>query len=58
MIIPINYKTDLSGILPLRTLDEYLAGAKYPVRKFNTDEIVVTRQSVPTTPTIYCLKSP
>jgi L-ascorbate metabolism protein UlaG (beta-lactamase superfamily) len=39
MIIPINYKTDQSGIL-------------------NTEEIVVTRDSLPQRPTIYVLKSP
>ncbi len=47
MIIPINYKTDLSGILPLRTLDEYLSATKFPVRKFNSDEIVVNRSPAP-----------
>lgn len=58
MIIPINYKTDLSGILPLRTLDEYLSATKFPVRKFNSDEIVVNRALLPAEPTVYVLKSP
>ena len=58
MIIPINYKTDLSGILQLRTLDDYLSQTKFPVRKVDSDEIIVTRAGLPTTPTVYTLKSP
>ncbi len=58
MIIPINYKTDLSGIVPLRSLEEYLSATKFPVRKVNSDEIVVTRAMLPQSPTIYELKSP
>jgi L-ascorbate metabolism protein UlaG (beta-lactamase superfamily) len=58
IVIPINYKTDLSGIVPLRPLDEYLTGTKFPVIKFNSDEIVVSRNSLPTEPTVYVLKSP
>lgn len=58
MIIPINYKTDLSGIVQLRSLDDYLSDTKFPVRKLNSDEIVVTHAMLPTTPTIYELKSP
>jgi len=58
MIIPVTYKTDLSGSLQLRTLEDYLAATKFPVRKLDTDEIVVTRKSLPERPTIYCLKCP
>lgn len=58
MIIPVTYKTDLSGILSLRTLDDYLAATKFPVRRIDTDEIGVTRETLPTRPTIYALKSP
>jgi L-ascorbate metabolism protein UlaG (beta-lactamase superfamily) len=58
IVIPINYKTDLSGILSLRTLDEYLAATKFPVRNVDSSEIVVTRASLPTSPTVYVLKSP
>ncbi len=58
MIIPINYKTDLSGIVPLRSLDEYLSATKFPERKFNSDEIVVSRSMLPPSPTLYILKSP
>ena len=58
MIIPINYRTDLSGIVPLRTLDEYMSVTKFPVRKVNSDEIVVSRSLLPQSPTIYELKSP
>jgi L-ascorbate metabolism protein UlaG (beta-lactamase superfamily) len=58
MVIPINYKTDLSGIIPLRTLDEYLSATKFPVRNVNADEIVVNRAMLPAAPAIYELKSP
>jgi hypothetical protein len=58
MIIPVTYKTDLSGSLSLRSLDDYLAATKLPVRKISTDEIVVTKGSLPEKPTIYCLKCP
>jgi len=58
MVIPINYKTDLSGILPLRGLDEYLSGTKFPVHKVNSDEIVVIRAMLPEQPTVFVLKSP
>ena len=58
IVIPINYKTDLSGIVPLRSLDDYLAGTPFPVRKVNSDEIVITRSMLPAQPTIYELKSP
>jgi len=58
MVIPINYKTDLSGIIPLRSLDDYLSGTKFPVRKVNSDEIVVSRGMLPAEPTVYVLKSP
>jgi L-ascorbate metabolism protein UlaG (beta-lactamase superfamily) len=58
MVIPINYKTDLSGIVALRPLDEYLAGTKFPVRKVDSDEIVINRAMIPSEPTVYVLKSP
>jgi len=58
IIVPINYKTDQSGTLSLRSLDEYLSATKLPVRKFNSDQIVMTRSSLPESPTIYLLKSP
>ncbi len=58
MIIPINYKTDFSGILELRTLEDYLSQTKFPVRKVDSDEIIVTHSSLPATPTVYVLKSP
>jgi hypothetical protein len=58
MIIPVTYKTDLSGSLSLRSLDDYLAATKFPVRKISTDEIVVTKGSLPDRPTIYSLKTP
>ncbi len=58
VIIPINYKTDESGPLMLRSLDEYLGDTKLPVKKFNSDQLVLTRSTLPETPTIYLLKSP
>ena len=58
MVIPITYKTDLSGSLSLRPLEDYLAATKFPVRKLSTDEIVVTKSTLPDRPTIYCLKTP
>jgi L-ascorbate metabolism protein UlaG (beta-lactamase superfamily) len=58
IVIPINYKTDLSGILDLRPLDEYLGGTKFPVHKIDSDEMVVTRDTLPSEPTVYVLKSP
>lgn len=58
IVIPINYKTDLSGLVPLRSLGDYLTATKFPVSKFNSDEIVVNRASLPAEPTVYVLKSP
>lgn len=58
VIIPINYKTDFSGYLQLRTLDDYLAQSKLPVHKFDSSEIVISRSMLPTSPTVYLLKSP
>ena len=58
IVIPINYKTDESGILALRPLEEYLAATAFPVRKFNSDEIVISRNMLPDKPTVYVLKSP
>ncbi len=58
VIIPINYKTDESGDLPLRTLAEYLDGTKLPVRRFDSSEIALTQSMLPSTPTVYVLKSP
>jgi L-ascorbate metabolism protein UlaG (beta-lactamase superfamily) len=58
MVIPINYKTELSGILPLRTLDEYLSDTKFPVHRVNSDEIVISRSLLPDQPSVFVLKSP
>jgi L-ascorbate metabolism protein UlaG (beta-lactamase superfamily) len=58
VIIPINYQTSKSGTLPLRSLDAYLAGTHLPVRRFDSDEIALTRDALPTTPTVYVLTSP
>ena len=58
IIIPINYKTDFSGYLPLRTLDDYLTQSKLPAHKFDTSEIVVSRALLPPDPIVYVLKSP
>lgn len=58
VIIPINYRTDRSGDLPLRSLDEYLQGTHLPIRRFDTEEIALTHDALPTEPTVYVLKSP
>jgi len=58
IVIPINYKTDFSGDLILRPLDEYLAGNKLPVRKFDSSEVAISRTMLPAQPTVYVLKSP
>ena len=58
IIIPINYRTDLSGIIPLRSLEEYLSVTKFPVRKIDSDEIAITRASLPDQTAVYVLKSP
>jgi hypothetical protein len=39
-------------------LDDYLSATKFPVRKFNSDEIVISRGMLPPTPIVYVLKSP
>ena len=57
IIIPINYKTDFSGILPLRSLEDYVTQTKFPVRTFDTDDLIITKGMIPATPTIYALKS-
>lgn len=58
VVIPINYKTDASGPLQLRSLEEYVDESKLPIRKFNSDQVVLTRATLPENPTIYILKSP
>lgn len=58
IIIPINYKTEKSGGLNLRTLDDYLSATKFPVRKLDTSDFVLTRSMVPQSPIVYVLKSP
>jgi L-ascorbate metabolism protein UlaG (beta-lactamase superfamily) len=58
VVIPINYKTDKSGDLPLRSLQDYLEGSKLPIRRFDSSEIILTRDTLPTQPTLYLLKSP
>ena len=58
IVIPINYLTDQSGILGLRGLDEYLGSTKFPVNKINSDQIVLSRSTLPETTTVYSLKSP
>ena len=58
VVIPINYKTDKSGDLTLRPLSEYLEGTKLPTRRFDSSEIILTRDTLPAQPTLYLLKSP
>jgi L-ascorbate metabolism protein UlaG (beta-lactamase superfamily) len=58
VIIPINYKTDRSGDLPLRSLDDYLSGTHLPIRRFDSSEMALVHDALPAEPTIYLLKSP
>jgi len=58
IIIPINYETDLSGSVVLRSLDDYLSATKLPVRKIDSSEIALNLAALPNEPTIYLLKSP
>jgi L-ascorbate metabolism protein UlaG (beta-lactamase superfamily) len=58
VIIPINYKTEQSGYLQLRPLEDYLAQSSLPVRKFDSNEIVISRALLPDKPTVYVLPSP
>ena len=58
LIIPINYKTSYSGDLNLRSLDEYLQGTKFHIHHIDSDEVLITRASLPATPTICVMKSP
>ncbi len=58
VIIPIEYKTLYSGDLPLRGLDEYLEDTHFPVRRFESPEIAVTHDTLPSEPTVYVLTSP
>jgi hypothetical protein len=58
VIIPINYKTPMSGELQLRSLDDYLKETHLPLRRFDSNEIALTHDALPAEPTIYLLKSP
>jgi hypothetical protein len=58
IIIPINYETDESGPIPLRGLDDYLTATKFPTVRVDSDEVAITRGSLPQEPTLYLLKSP
>ena len=58
VIIPINYKTDSSGYLQLRPLDEYLSQSHFPIQRFDSSEVVVSKKTLPQAPTLYLLKSP
>lgn len=58
VVIPINYKTDYSGYMTLRPLQDYLSQTKFPVRRFDSSEMVINRAMLPAEPTVYVLKSP
>jgi len=58
IIIPINYKTANSGDLNLRSLDDYLQATKFHAHHIDSDEVLITRESLPATPTICVMKSP
>ncbi len=58
LVIPINYKTAYSGDLDLRSIDDYLSATKLKIHHIDSDEVLVTRGSLPPTPTICVMKSP
>ena len=58
IIIPINYKTEKSGSLDLRSLDDYLGATKFPVRHIQGSEFVLTKSMIPQDPTVFVLTSP
>ncbi len=58
IVIPVNYKTEYSGDLNLRSLDDYLQATKLHVHRINSDEVLITRASLPAKPTICVMKSP
>ncbi len=58
IVIPIEYKTESSGYLELRPLDEYLSQTNFPIQRFDSSEIVVSKKTLPAVPTLYLLKSP
>lgn len=58
LVIPINYKTAYSGDLDLRSLDDYLGATKFKIHHSDSDEVLITRDSLPSTPTICVMKSP
>ncbi len=57
IIIPIAFKTTLSGDLDLRPLANYLEGKKN-VRFIDSSEIMVSQSDLPSEPWIYVLKEP
>lgn len=57
IIVPIGYKTPLSGDLELRSLDEFLAGQS-EIKRIDSSGFEVSPATLPKKPTIYVLKSP
>jgi L-ascorbate metabolism protein UlaG (beta-lactamase superfamily) len=58
IVIPVNYKTAYSGDLDLRSLDDYLQDTKFHIHKIDSSEVLITRASLPATPTICVMQSP
>ncbi|SDU29858.1 L-ascorbate metabolism protein UlaG, beta-lactamase superfamily [Verrucomicrobium sp. GAS474] len=58
IIIPICFKTQYSSALDLRSLEEFLAGWKGPVKHVGAGEITLNATGLPKEPTIYVLDYP
>jgi len=56
IVIPICYKTQYSGALDLRPLDEFLAAWKGEVKRVGAGEITLTATGLPKEPTLYVLE--
>ncbi|ACD83781.1 Zn-dependent hydrolase of the beta-lactamase fold [Methylacidiphilum infernorum V4] len=57
LIIPIAFKTTLSGDLDIRPLDKYLEG-KHNVKMIDSSELLIGQSDLPSEPWIYVLKEP
>ncbi len=58
IVVPICFKTEYSGNLDLRSLEEFLAGWKGPVKHIPSGEFTLTAAAVPKEMTLYVLDYP
>jgi L-ascorbate metabolism protein UlaG (beta-lactamase superfamily) len=58
IIVPISYKTEATGSMELRTVDEFLANQTNDVKRVDAIEFPVNRLLLPDKPTIYVLNTP